>query len=29
MSYFKNDVLFVVKKAKDLNVKAFEIIANK
>ena len=29
MSYFKNDVLFVVKKAKDINVKVFEMIANK
>ena len=29
MSYFKNDVLFAVKKAKDINVKVFEMIANK
>ena len=29
MSYFQNDVLFVLKKAKNINVKVFQIIANK
>ena len=29
MSYLQNDVLFVLKKAKNINVKVFQIIANK
>ena len=29
MFYFQNDVLFVLKKAKNINVKVFQIIANK
>ena len=29
MSYFQNDVLFVLKKAKNINDKVFQIIANK
>ena len=29
MSYFQNDVLFVLKKAKNINVKVFQMIANK
>ena len=29
MSYFKNDVLFVLKEAKDINGKVFEMKANK
>ena len=29
MSYFQNDVLFVLKKAKNINVKVFQMIAIK